>query len=395
MTDALVAVRTSLAERLAALRGSDAAALPDSLLDVAVRPAEPGLYVLRPVDWEALREDEALARRPVPWWARPWPSGLALARALAAARRQRARACSSSAAASRCPASSTARAGAAVLATDGSTDAVVFAAHNLALNGLAGDTAHGGLGRARRCARGPRAVRRRPGRRRLLHAGQRRRRAAAPAAACSRPAASLRLADPGRPARATSWPAPAAASRSRRSTTATSPCTRSGSSDHPGRRRGRPVHRAAGGGTGRAPGDRAPVPPAEQAQGPALRPCGARGEDAVPSRLGELLPTPGTPPSCAGPAAAPAARRPRGARRRRGRRPRRRPASARGRAASPPRAGARARRDAGTTRPRPSPRCRRGRARRRPRRAASGCPAAGRGGRAGARPPAGGAARSR
>ena len=117
MTDALVAVRTSLAERLSALRGSDAAALPDSLLDVAVRPAEPGLYVLRPVDWEALREDEALARRPVPWWARPWPSGLAL------------------------PSLVTARAGAAVLATDGSTDAVVFAAHNLALNGLGGETA--------------------------------------------------------------------------------------------------------------------------------------------------------------------------------------------------------------------------------------------------------------
>ena len=141
MTDALVAVRTSLAERLSALRGSDAAALPDSLLDVAVRPAEPGLYVLRPVDWEALREDEALARRPVPWWARPWPSGLALARALAFA---------PPAAGSRVlelgcglalPSLVTARAGAAVLATDGSTDAVVFAAHNLALNGLGGETA--------------------------------------------------------------------------------------------------------------------------------------------------------------------------------------------------------------------------------------------------------------
>jgi predicted nicotinamide N-methyase len=142
MTDAPVAVRTSLAERLAALREVDPAELPLSLLDVALRPAEPGLYVLRPADWEALREDEALARRPVPWWARPWPSGLALARALAAAPPEAGVRIVELGCGLALPSLVAARAGAAVLATDRSTDAVVFAAHNLALNGLAGDVAH-------------------------------------------------------------------------------------------------------------------------------------------------------------------------------------------------------------------------------------------------------------
>src|SRR4051794_9295844 len=72
----------SLAERLRALRG-DGAPLPASLLDVHVRRVD-GLYVARPRDWEALREDEALARRGVPYWARLWPSGEALAAAIAA-----------------------------------------------------------------------------------------------------------------------------------------------------------------------------------------------------------------------------------------------------------------------------------------------------------------------
>jgi predicted nicotinamide N-methyase len=142
MPDALAAVRTSLAERLAAMREVEAADLPASLLDVAVRPAEPGLYVLRPADWEALREDEALDQRPVPWWARPWPSGLALARALAAAPPDTVARVLELGCGLALPSLVAARAGATVLATDGSTDAVVFAAHNLALNGLAGDAAH-------------------------------------------------------------------------------------------------------------------------------------------------------------------------------------------------------------------------------------------------------------
>ncbi|NUT55213.1 MAG: hypothetical protein HOQ03_04430, partial [Thermoleophilia bacterium] len=75
---ALTAVRTSLSEQLAALRGVAVAELPASLLAVAVR-AVAGVHVLLPADWEALRHDEGGAGRPVPFWARPWPSGNALA----------------------------------------------------------------------------------------------------------------------------------------------------------------------------------------------------------------------------------------------------------------------------------------------------------------------------
>jgi predicted nicotinamide N-methyase len=80
---ALTAVRTSLSEQLAALRGVAVSELPASLLAVAVREVA-GVHVLLPADWEALRHDEGAAGRPVPFWARPWPSGTALAEALAA-----------------------------------------------------------------------------------------------------------------------------------------------------------------------------------------------------------------------------------------------------------------------------------------------------------------------
>jgi predicted nicotinamide N-methyase len=127
------------------LRGVDAAALPAELLDVVARRLELGgervLYV-RPADWEALRAAEAVARRPVPWWARTWPSGRALAAALAkgpalAGRRVIELGCGLA-----LPSIIAARRGATVLATDGSTDAVAFAAHALALNGVLGDVAH-------------------------------------------------------------------------------------------------------------------------------------------------------------------------------------------------------------------------------------------------------------
>src|SRR3954467_9361480 len=80
------ALRVSLEERLRELRG-DGGPLPGGLLDAEVQRidlggAEPAL-VARPRDWEALREAEALARRGVPYWAVLWPSGLALARAVA------------------------------------------------------------------------------------------------------------------------------------------------------------------------------------------------------------------------------------------------------------------------------------------------------------------------
>jgi predicted nicotinamide N-methyase len=142
MSDPLAALRASLAERLAALREVDITALPASLLDIAVRRLEPRLFVLRPVDWEALREDEALAQRPMPWWARPWPSGLSLARALDADPPRAGARVLELGCGLGLPGLVASRAGADVLATDGSTDATVFAAHNFALNELAGDVAH-------------------------------------------------------------------------------------------------------------------------------------------------------------------------------------------------------------------------------------------------------------
>ena len=138
---ALTAVRTSLSEQLAALRGVDVSELPASLLAVAVRQVA-GVHVLLPADWEALRHDEGGAGRPVPFWARPWPSGTALAEALAAdpppdGARVLELGCGLAA-----PSIVAARAGAEVLATDGATDAVAYVAHSLALNQTTGEVAH-------------------------------------------------------------------------------------------------------------------------------------------------------------------------------------------------------------------------------------------------------------
>jgi predicted nicotinamide N-methyase len=142
---ALTAVRSSLREQLAALRGVPIGELPAPLLDVTVRRIEvPGgdVFLLRPADWEALRLEEGAAGRPVPFWARPWPSGTALAADLgrhapAAGTRVLELGCGLAA-----PSIVAARAGAVVLATDGATDAVVFAAHSMALNEVEGDVAH-------------------------------------------------------------------------------------------------------------------------------------------------------------------------------------------------------------------------------------------------------------
>jgi predicted nicotinamide N-methyase len=135
----------SLDERLRALR--DGAAVPPSLLDVELRRVG-GAYLARPRDWEALREDEALARRGVPYWARLWPSGEALAAAVAAGPPLAGRRVLELGCGLGLPSVAAARAGGRVLATDASTDAVVFAAHNLALNELAGDVAVASWARA-------------------------------------------------------------------------------------------------------------------------------------------------------------------------------------------------------------------------------------------------------
>jgi predicted nicotinamide N-methyase len=138
------ALRASLAERLAELRGVAPDALPAALLDVTVRRFElPGgeLYVAYPVDWEALRDEEAAAQRPIPYWARPWPSGIALARTLAEEPPRPGRRVLELGCGLGLPSAVAARAGVPVLATDGAGDAVAFAAHTMALNDVLGEVA--------------------------------------------------------------------------------------------------------------------------------------------------------------------------------------------------------------------------------------------------------------
>jgi predicted nicotinamide N-methyase len=142
--DALAALRVSLAERLSALREVPADELPPALLDVAVQRFDVSseeLVLVRPRVWEQLRHEEGGAGRPIPYWARPWPSGLALAASLvdepvAADARVLELGCGLGA-----PSVVAARSGAAVLATDGAADAVAFAAHALALNEVVADVA--------------------------------------------------------------------------------------------------------------------------------------------------------------------------------------------------------------------------------------------------------------
>ena len=144
MPDALTALRASLTERLAALRGVPAHALPPALLDVTVqRVRVPGgdVFLVRPLDWEQLRHEEGGAGRPVPYWATPWPSGAVLAGALAEDPPAPGARVIELGCGLGLPSIVAARAGAQVLATDGSSDAVTFAAHSLALNELRGDVA--------------------------------------------------------------------------------------------------------------------------------------------------------------------------------------------------------------------------------------------------------------
>jgi predicted nicotinamide N-methyase len=142
LADGLAALRVTLGEQLAALRGVAVGELPPALLDVAVQRFEEGDVVLvLPRDWDQLRHEEGGAGRAVPYWARPWPSGLALAADLvaspvAAGARVLELGCGLGA-----PSVVAARAGASVLATDGVGDAVAFAAHNLALNEVVADVA--------------------------------------------------------------------------------------------------------------------------------------------------------------------------------------------------------------------------------------------------------------
>jgi predicted nicotinamide N-methyase len=137
-TAASAALRASLAEQLRALRGPGEELAP-ALLDLRVRAVElPGgpLHVPLPAQWEQLRHEEGGAGRPIPYWARLWPSGLALAAAVAEdppapGTRVLELGCGLA-----LPTLVAARAGADALATDGSPDAITFAAHGLVLNEL-------------------------------------------------------------------------------------------------------------------------------------------------------------------------------------------------------------------------------------------------------------------
>jgi predicted nicotinamide N-methyase len=135
----LLALKASLAEQLASLRGVQPDQLPPALLDISVRRVGDEYYIC-PADWEQLRHEEGGAGRPVPYWARPWPSGQTLAAHLRGhppAGRVLELGCGLA-----LPSVVAARAGADVLATDGHTDAVAFAAHVLALNEVEGEVAH-------------------------------------------------------------------------------------------------------------------------------------------------------------------------------------------------------------------------------------------------------------
>jgi predicted nicotinamide N-methyase len=135
------ALRASLRERLAAVRGGGS--VPPQLLSVRIERTSIGgddpLRVVRPADWSALREAEQEAGRDTPYWAIPWPSGNVLARAVAADPPPRGARVLELGCGLALPSVAAARAGASVLATDGSADAAVFAAHNLALNEVEGD----------------------------------------------------------------------------------------------------------------------------------------------------------------------------------------------------------------------------------------------------------------
>jgi predicted nicotinamide N-methyase len=140
-TNTLTDLRASLAAQLAALRGVPEHELPPALLDISVRRVGIAYYVC-PSDWEQLRHEEGGAGRPVPYWARPWPSGVGLAGALHDDPPKPGTKVLELGCGLALPSVIAAQAGAQVLATDGATDAVAFAAHVLALNEVEGEVAH-------------------------------------------------------------------------------------------------------------------------------------------------------------------------------------------------------------------------------------------------------------
>ena len=134
-------LRASLIRQMTALRGGAPDALVDAVVELVDLPGGP-LRRARPRSFDDVREAEARAGpgRPTPYWASQWPSGLALARYVAGRDLSGLRVLELGCGLG-LPAVAAARAGASVLATDLCPEAVVYAAHNLALNGLEGDVA--------------------------------------------------------------------------------------------------------------------------------------------------------------------------------------------------------------------------------------------------------------
>lgn len=129
----------SLEEQIVRMRGDAGPAVHPALLDL-VHEELCGFTVLRPRDWEELRHQYGGDGLTAPYWATAWPSGLTLAEAIAGrslgGRRVLELGCGLA-----LPSLAAAAAGARVVATDSSPDAVAFAAHNLALNELEGEAA--------------------------------------------------------------------------------------------------------------------------------------------------------------------------------------------------------------------------------------------------------------
>lgn len=130
---------TALERELRAARGGSAPPagmlhVVDDALDVTGGPVR----FARPADWELLCERGGES----PFWATLWPSGAALARAVAAEpRRVAGRRVIELGCGLGVPSLAAARAGADVLATDASPAAVVFARLNLRRSGAGGEAA--------------------------------------------------------------------------------------------------------------------------------------------------------------------------------------------------------------------------------------------------------------
>jgi predicted nicotinamide N-methyase len=132
---------TSLTEQLGRMRGGGD--LPPALLDIVREELVLGseqVTLVHPRDWDELRHQEGGSGRLPPYWALSWPSGQALAERVADldlhGKRVLELGCGLGLASV-----VAARRGADVVATDAISDAVVFAAHNLAINDAGGNVA--------------------------------------------------------------------------------------------------------------------------------------------------------------------------------------------------------------------------------------------------------------